>query len=146
MARSCSLSDRPKLLWSLEDGVAVAGSRSLFLRSQSDRKAHLVCPLLLAAADPVLQVRVAYVAWIMAASAYALNWLAITIALFSLHRTGVSMSDWFFATMVGSIGLPASWRFWCGQPTRDRAARRCRRAAEDGACVSRRFVVEICRE
>lgn len=72
--------------------------------------------------------KVAYVAWILAATAYILNWLTITIALFSLRGRGgegshgshprggpapLSMADWFFATMVGAIGLPASWRFWC---------------------------------
>jgi hypothetical protein len=56
-------------------------------------------------------VRLAYVTWLIAAAAYAFNFLTLTIAFFGgAHNT--RLADWFFALLVGSVGLPASFIFW----------------------------------
>jgi len=56
-------------------------------------------------------VKMAYLAWILAATGYAFNWLTLTVAYFAnAHKT--SLSDWFIATLVGCIGLPASFVTW----------------------------------
>jgi hypothetical protein len=57
-------------------------------------------------------VRIGYVAWCLAAAGYALNFLTLSIAFFGgAGRTPVA--TWFFALLVGAVGLPASWTFWC---------------------------------
>ena len=56
-------------------------------------------------------VRLAYVTWLLAASGYVFNFLTLTIAYFGgTHNT--KLADWFFALLVGSVGLPASFIFW----------------------------------
>jgi hypothetical protein len=57
-------------------------------------------------------VRIGYVAWCLAAAGYCLNFLTLSIAFFGgAGRT--SVATWFFALLVGCVGLPGSWTFWC---------------------------------
>ena len=82
-------------------------------------------------------VRVAYAAWLLAATGYTWNWLVILLAFVAVRATACvhgrshrrrrcdarwhaatpqgrhsSISDFFLATTVGAVGLPSSWMFW----------------------------------
>ena len=56
-------------------------------------------------------VKLGYVAWSLAAAGYMYNFLVLSIAYFG-GGNGTRLQDWFFALLVGSIGLPASFTFW----------------------------------
>ena len=56
-------------------------------------------------------VRLGYAAWILAATGYCLNFLILCVAFFGKGGK-TSVSTWFFALLVGAVGLPASWQFW----------------------------------
>ncbi len=55
-------------------------------------------------------VRTAYACWILAATGYTFNLLTMSIAYFGGAKT--TLSNWFFALLVSSIGVPASWLAW----------------------------------
>ena len=56
-------------------------------------------------------VRLGYVAWILAATGYLLNFLVLSVAFFGKGGK-TNASTWFFALLTGAVGLPASWQFW----------------------------------
>ena len=56
-------------------------------------------------------VRLGYVAWILAATGYGLNFLVLSVAFFG-KGGNTSVATWFFALLVGAVGLPGSWAFW----------------------------------
>jgi hypothetical protein len=81
-------------------------------------------------------VRLGYVAWILAATGcvsscgrgiallharglltcanarrYCLNFLVLSVAFFGKGGK-TSVATWFFALLVGAVGLPGSWTFW----------------------------------
>ena len=55
-------------------------------------------------------VRVAYVTWMITFVGYLYNWLVIFLMFVSGTDTGVG--DWFFATLVSSLGIPLSFFLW----------------------------------
>ena len=56
-------------------------------------------------------VRLGYAAWILAATGYCLNFLVLSVAFFGKGGS-TTVATWFFALLVGAVGLPGSWAFW----------------------------------